>query len=247
MVEKSDEDHKHNEDIGKLYRKMTEEFSSGEIRKPLYDHRQYRYIKLENEIKCMLVKDSKTTTSAATAYVRSGSLNDPPEVNGLAHFCEHMLFLGTEKYKEENHYVQYLTQNGGSRNAATGEDFTYFYFDVKNEALEGALDIFSEFFKTPSFTESATDREMNAVDSEFKKNLNSELRRIIQIEKTEIAAQGSVINRFATGNLESLKLEGIREHLLKYHKEHYSSNLMSLCIVGNHELDTMEDFAKSHF
>ena len=43
----------------------------------------------------MLVSDSETQKSAATLYVNSGSLNDPQGVDGLAHFCEHMLFLGT--------------------------------------------------------------------------------------------------------------------------------------------------------
>jgi insulysin len=48
---------------------------------------------------------------------------------------------------------------------------TYYYFSVSNKGLEGALDRFSEFFKNPLFTESCTEREMNAVDSEHRKNL----------------------------------------------------------------------------
>ena len=115
-----------------------------------------------------------------------------------------MLFLGTNKYPVEDEYVKFLTNNGGSRNAATGEDYTYYYFDVKNDGLNNALDIFSEFFKEPHFTQSATDREINAIESEFKKNLNNEMRRLHQIEKTELAAKGSALARFATGNLKSL-------------------------------------------
>ena len=41
--------------------------------------------------------------------------------------------------------------------------------------------------------------------------------------------------------------EDIREHLLAYHNKHFSSNLMSLCVVGNHELDLMEEMVRSHF
>lgn len=100
-------------------------------------------------------------------------------VNGLAHFCEHMLFLGTKKYPEENHYSKFITSHGGSKNAATAEDCTYYYFDIKNDKFEPALDIFSQFFKEPLFTESATEREMKAVNSEFTKNLSNEARRQI--------------------------------------------------------------------
>lgn len=49
----------------------------------------------------------------------SGHMSDPHEIPGLAHFCEHMLFLGTEKFPDENGYSSFLSKNGGSSNAAT--------------------------------------------------------------------------------------------------------------------------------
>ena len=115
-----------------------------------------------------------------------------------------MLFLGTEKYPEENHYARYIAAGGGNKNAATSEDYTQYYFDIKNEMLEHALDIFSHFFKTPKFTESATERELNAVDAEFRKNLSNEARRLHQIVKSEITVENCPLKRFSTGNLESL-------------------------------------------
>ena len=126
----------------------------GTVRKSEHDHREYRYLQLENEMKVLLVRDEATTKAAATAYVRSGSLNDPPEVNGIAHFCEHMLFQGTKKFPEPDGYGKFLASNGGSRNAATGEDFTFYYFDVKTEALDEALERFADFFKAPDSTNS---------------------------------------------------------------------------------------------
>ena len=51
-----------------------------------------------------------------------------------------MLFLGTKKYPDPTGYGKWLTSKGGTRNAATGEDLTFFYFDVKNKAFEEALD-----------------------------------------------------------------------------------------------------------
>lgn len=80
---------------------------------------------------------------------------------------------------------------------------------------------------------------MNAVDSEFQKNVSNEQRRIIQIEKSIVSRQGSALNRFSTGNLETLNLPNIRDELIKFYNNHYSSNLMTLCLVGNHDLDTL--------
>lgn len=75
-------------------------------------------------------------------YVLSlpGSLSDPPNIPGLSHFCEHMLFLGTKKYPKENEYSQFLSEHAGSSNAFTSGEHTNYYFDVSHEHLEGALD-----------------------------------------------------------------------------------------------------------
>lgn len=73
-------------------------------------------------------------------FVLAGYLSDPENIPGLAHFCEHMLFLGTEKYPKENEYTQFLSEHAGSANAFTSGEHTNYYFDVSHEHLEGALD-----------------------------------------------------------------------------------------------------------
>jgi insulysin len=67
-------------------------------------------------------------------------MSDPKDLPGLAHFCEHMLFLGTIKYPEENDFDKYLAENGGWSNAYTARDHTNYYFDVSPHQLRGALD-----------------------------------------------------------------------------------------------------------
>ena len=96
---------------------------------------------------------------------------DPEDMPGLAHFLEHMLFLGTETYPTENAYSSYLNAHGGHSNAYTDQEDTVYYFDVLNQGFDEALNMFSSFFTCPLFTESATARETNAVDSENQKNL----------------------------------------------------------------------------
>lgn len=81
--------------------------------------------------------------SAACLRVGIGYLYDPPHVDGLAHFLEHMLFLGTKKYPEDNYYSKFIHNNGGTKNAVTSEIYTKYYFDIKSEAFAEAIDIFS--------------------------------------------------------------------------------------------------------
>ncbi len=144
---------------------------SKSIEKSAMDTREYRHITLPNQLQCILVSDPETEKSSACCDVLVGSMCDPKDVPGLAHFLEHMLFLGTEKYPVENAYSAFLSSHGGSSNAYTAQEDTVYYFDVQNDHFEKALDMFSSFFTCPLFSESATNREINAVDSEHAKNL----------------------------------------------------------------------------
>jgi len=129
--------------------KLTKEAISfpGDIRgveKSALDKREYRTFKLENEIEVLLISDSRTEASGAALSVNVGSFSDPEECPGLAHFLEHMLFMGTEKYPDENGYSKYLSENGGYSNAYTADEETNYQFQVMSGKLEHALDMFAQ-------------------------------------------------------------------------------------------------------
>lgn len=170
-------------------------------------------------------------------------MSDPDDLPGLAHFCEHMLFLGTEKYPQENDYHMYLSHNGGLCNAATHFDHTTYYFDVTPEKLEGALDRFAQFFITPLFTETLTELELNAIHSEHEKNIASDTWRVDQLDKSS-ADPSHPFSKFGTGHRETLdtipkqKSINVRDKLLEFHKKYYSANIMSLCVLGKGKIIT---------
>ncbi|KAJ1940746.1 metalloprotease, partial [Kickxella alabastrina] len=149
----------------------------GDLNKSESDVREYRLIRLPNGMTAMVIHDATESKACAAMDVNVGSLADPPLYQGLAHFCEHLLFMGTSKYPKENEYSSYLSAHGGSSNAYTDLEDTCYYFDVTYDALEGALDRFSQFFIDPLFAPDCTDREVKAVDSEHKKNIQSDMWR----------------------------------------------------------------------
>ncbi|XP_015174662.1 PREDICTED: insulin-degrading enzyme isoform X1 [Polistes dominula] len=216
-----------------------------EINKSSNDKRSYRGLLLSNHMKVVLVSDPTTDRSAAAMDVHIGYMSDPDDLPGLAHFCEHMLFLGTEKYPQENEYNMFLSQNGGASNAITCMDHTIYYFSVTPDKLKDALDRFAQFFTNPLFTESMTELEINAIHSEHEKNVNNDVWRIRQVEKSS-AIPNHPYSKFGTGNKETLdtipKKKGInvRERLLEFHNKYYSSNIMSLCILGKESLEELE-------
>nr|XP_043901577.1 insulin-degrading enzyme isoform X4 [Solea senegalensis] len=213
------------------------------IRSP-EDKRVYRGLEFTNGLKAMLISDPTTDKSSAALDVHIGSLSDPGNISGLAHFCEHMLFLGTKKYPKENEYSQFLSEHAGSSNAFTSGEHTNYFFDVSHEHLEGALDRFAQFFLCPLFDESCKDREVNAVDSEHEKNLMNDAWRLFQLEKAT-GNPNHPFSKFGTGNKLTLETRpskdgiDIRQELLQFHSTYYSSNLMGLCVLGRESLDDL--------
>ncbi|CAM9553930.1 unnamed protein product, partial [Discosporangium mesarthrocarpum] len=215
------------------------------------DDRKYRWLVLPNGLKVLLISDAKADKAAAAVSVNVGAASDPPELPGLAHFLEHMLFLGTSKYPIENAYKAYLAKHGGRSNAATSMDNTTYKFEVGADHIRGALDIFSQFFVSPLFLEGSTDRELRAVDSEDSKNRTNEDRRLVQVLKA-LASQDHPYSKFSTGNLKTLREdvpEGIdtRSELLSFHQRHYRAPNMALVILGKEGLDQLEGWARECF
>ncbi|MBC8311356.1 MAG: insulinase family protein [Candidatus Marinimicrobia bacterium] len=206
---------------------------------------KYRKIILENELKVILVSDAQYNKSAASMNVLAGSLSDPKEYQGLAHFLEHMLFLGTEKFPDVEGYSSYLQSNGGYSNAYTEEDHTNYHYEVYHDAFEGALDRFSQFFISPLFSAKYTEREMNAVNSEYQKNLEQDYWRMRQVKRNLYNPEHPA-NHFEIGTLETLSKVD-RRVLLDFHKKYYSANMMSLSIMSNLELDELERLARQYF
>lgn len=225
-----------------------------EIQRPSLDERHYRFIKLDgNKLHALLIHDPHADRSGAALDVHCGSFADAKYgIPGLAHFCEHLLFMGTAKYPEENDYKEYLAKHLGRLNAFTAAEHTNYIFEVGSDHLEGALDRFSQFFVAPLFSKSCTDREMRAVDSENKKNLQNDMWRLHQLDRLTGNVKHPFFG-FSTGNYQTLHDEpesrgvDVRQVLLKFYEQEYSANLMNLVILGKEPLDQLTEWAIEKF
>ena len=215
------------------------------IKSPL-DDRQYKYTILPNMLKVVLISDPTEHISSVSMLVNVGSMYDPTNFQGLAHFLEHMLFMGNQKYPIENYYNKYITEHGGRTNAYTAPDHTNYFFNIQSEYLEHILDVFSHFFIDPLLTDDAVDREVNAVNSEHEKNLMSDIHRFRGVLH-EIANPHSYFHKFSTGNLYTLNKDGLLDALKNFHKKYYSANQMYLCIAGSDSIEKLESLANKYF
>lgn len=173
--------------------------------------------------------------------------------------------MGNKKYPVENAYHQYISAHSGLTNAYTAATSTNYHFEVSAKPsnqeepsatnpspLLGAMDRFAQFFIEPLFLESTLDRELRAVDSENKKNLQNDQWRLHQLKKS-LSNPSHPFCHFSTGNLETLKIApeakgiNVRDKFIEFYEKHYSANRMKLCVLGREPLDVLQSWVVEHF
>lgn len=220
---------------------------------------QSRTIRLENGLTALLIADQisdredaekNAKLAACSLSIDVGYFSDPQDIQGLSHFLEHMIFMGSTKYPSENEYRQYISMAGGYSNAETMAETTKFYFSAGKNQLEGAIDRFSNLFKNPLLLKEAMTRERDAVESEFAMNSLSQYARLEQL----LASMGQADHPsriFGWGNSKTLK-EGITdddlyERVHEFRRRHYSAHRMYLCVQACMDLDDLQELVVKHW
>src|SRR5699024_7233656 len=205
------------------------------IEKSESDPRQYQAIKLPNEMTVLLVSDEKAVKSLTAVALPVGALEDPDSQQGLAHYLEHMVLMGSVKYPQSGGMSEFLQKNGGSHNASTTTYRTAFYLEVENSAINEAVDRLADALAEPLLDPKNADRERNAVNAELTMARARDGMRFWQV-RAETLNPAHPSSRFMGGNLETLsdKPESkLQDELVKFYQTYYSGNLMNGVIYSN--------------
>ena len=235
-------------------------------------NRGHRIFQLANGILTLLISDPINKIGSASICVATGSHNDPDYIPGLAHLCEHTLFIGTKEFPKPYMYHETVRAYGGLTNAFTTGEQTCFQFEVpvtnvnigninpktnkKEEGNESIFDIvlrnFASFFKSPLFRENEIRNEILSINEENICNRNSPEKIFFHALKF-LSNKGHPFSRFATGNLQtlenvpkSLKLN-LYSELLKFYQSYYLPEKMTLVISGPQSLNHLQKLALMNF
>jgi len=217
--------------------------------KSAQDKREYAYKQLDNGLKVVVVSDPDADKAAASLDVHIGHMADPADREGLTHYLEHMLFLGTGKYPEVGEYGKFISKHGGGKNAGTGQEHTSYFFSIDNAQLEPALDRLSRFFVDPLFDAEFVEKERNAVHSEYSLKVKEDARRYREAVKQTVN-QDHPMSQFSVGNLETLsdtEVSKIYDVVKAHYDKYYSSDIMTLAVVGNYPTDELMTWAEEKF
>jgi len=209
------------------------------------DTYEYKEVVFENGIRVLLSRSDRTCKAAVGLSVKVGGFSDPEKHPGLAHFLEHMLFMGTEEHPDENYYMDYVHKHNGSSNAYTTDEMTWYYYDIDSKHLIESMEIFSGFFRCPLIREDSLEREVHAVDSEHNNNILSESWRKRHLLNL-MAKKDTPFRKFQTGTLETLKDAG-RSALVEFWRRYYRPERMCVAVHGRETFEQLEEAARRNF
>lgn len=219
------------------------------VNKSERDPREYKAIKLSNDMTVLLVSDAKATKSLAAVSIPVGSIENPNSQLGLAHYLEHMVLMGSKKYPEPSSFSEFLQKHGGSHNASTASHRTAYYFEVENGALKEATDRLADALAEPLLDPINADRERNAVNAELTMARSRDGMRIWQV-RSETLNPLHPNSRFSGGNLETLKDKPnskLQDELVGFYKQYYSANLMNAVLYGDESIESLANIAQETF
>lgn len=219
------------------------------MKKSPNDHKHYYPLTLANGLRVLLVNNYQSNKSAAALAVNTGHFDDPEDRQGLAHFLEHMLFLGTEKYPDSGEYQKFIHQHGGSNNAWTGTEHTCYFFDVNHLYFEDALDRFSHFFISPLLSNHFIQSERINIDAEYKLKLKDDIRRLYDVHKETINPLHP-FSKFSVGNTDTLadrNGQSIQQEIQAFFQENYHAKAMTLVLEAPQSIEELKALATTKF
>jgi predicted Zn-dependent peptidase len=165
-------------------------------------------------------------------WVKVGSRNEPPELNGISHFLEHMFFKGTKKRNAKDIAFE-IDSLGGELNAFTSRETTTFYVKVLDEYLEKGLELLSDIFLNSTFPDEDIEKEKKIIKEEVKMVEDTPDDYIHDLSNQTIWGN-SGLGQPVLGRRETIK-SFTKDNLLSHIKKYYGTKDIVISCAGNFE------------
>lgn len=229
--------------------------SDDSVLSPESDDSSYSLLRLPGGLTCLLSSfpppppGSPPRKSAVAICVGSGSFDDPYDLQGSAHFLEHLVFMGSRNYQGEDDFMDFVKRSGGSMNAATYREYTVYHVETDSSFAEESLSRLSDMVFFPLLREESIRKEVSAVENEFQTSLPNDSFRAAWATRS-VYRRGHPYRNFFHGDRRSLSRFGeagegeVRESLLSFHSSHYVSGNISCVVSAPFPLPTLRSWAE---
>ena len=198
----------------------------------------------DNGITVLLEPVDGVVSVSVGLWINRGSRDENPDQYGYAHFVEHMLFKGTEKYSARD-IAQIVDRVGGQHNAATNREYTCYYINVVSDYLEMSLDILSDMYYNSTFDTVEIGKEKNVIIEEIRmyEDTPDEFIHDFFMEKM---FQGHPLSHSILGSVEGIESIS-RESLMNFYDGHYVNDNAILVIAGSFDPEKARSLIGGYF
>ncbi|WP_339531995.1 pyrroloquinoline quinone biosynthesis protein PqqF [Pseudomonas mucidolens] len=212
---------------------------------PAPAHPHFLHLTLANGLQVFLRHAPRLKRCAAVLRVAAGSHDVPLAWPGLAHFLEHLLFLGTERFATSQGLMAYVQRHGGQVNASTRERTTDFFFEVPTASFSAALERLGDMLTHPRLALDDQMREREVLQAEFiawSQDAQAQHQRTV----LEGLAAEHPLRGFHAGNRDSLPVprEDFQQALRDFYEGFYQSGQMTLSLAGPQPLEALQALAE---
>ena len=185
--------------------------------------------------------------AALSVRVAAGSHDEPEDYPGLAHFLEHLLFLGSRGYAVEDGLMAFVQGCGGQVNASTQARHTEYFCEVPADRLGEALARLLDMLAKPLFEQCAQLREREVVHAEFLAR-SQDADTLVAVALAQALPAGHRCAAFQAGNRDTLTVEqaAFQQALRAFHRRFYQAGQLSLLLVGEQSVEELFAVAQRH-
>lgn len=204
----------------------------------------YSDYKLDNGQNVIIKEVHDNPIVIIDTWIKTGSINENDENNGVAHFLEHLFFKGTSKHPAKE-FDQILESKGAVTNAATSKDYTHYYILIPSQYFELALDLHSDMLLNPLIPRKELEKERKVVIEEISKN-NDRPTTVLYRNLVKEFYKIHPYKRDVIGTKEVIETIS-REQILDYYNNWYTPQNMTTVIVGDINTQKALDLVKTKF
>ncbi|HOL56110.1 MAG TPA: pitrilysin family protein [Spirochaetota bacterium] len=194
---------------------------------------------LDNGITLLLEKMDYVNSSSVGFFLKSGSRNEKDNENGYSHFCEHMIFKGTERYTKED-ISRYFDEMGGYINAYTTHETILVYNKIPYFNIMENINIVTDMFNNSIFDQKELELEKNVILNEINSTMEDPQEKIHEDFMFNIFKNNQLAKPII-GNKDSI-LNVSRDNIYEFYKNYFSNENIIISVAGNFEKNEIIDF-----
>lgn len=200
--------------------------------------------RLPNGLTLLIRENHDVPVATVDAWVGTGSAGETPEIGGIAHFLEHMMFKGTENFGL-GQIEREIENVGGVCNAATSYDYTHYYITLPSANLARGVQMLGEMMSGSVMDAGELEKERLVILEEYRRKQDSP-EAMLWEDVYEQVFEAGPYHRPVIGVEETIRAID-RERMVDFYRRHYAPANMTLLLTGDVDADRAEALAAEHF